>query len=226
MTLAALPVRFYGGPVDASIELDSAATAFLVVDCDGDQGPKRNAVIEQSIAPALAAARRAGMKVLYLYEAAYGTGGPREIGSRLRAAAGRPPLAPGGWKPYPRPYASSIAPRPEEPELPKDNRDGFTGVHADRFLKTWGVDTIVAVGFALTSCLYHTCLGAKDRNYRVVMLRDCTCPPGASEFPDTLDETSAEGGWMRFAFIRLFEAKVGFTSTSCEFIHACEDSLA
>jgi nicotinamidase-related amidase len=219
-----LPVRFYNGPADVTIDLDPAATALMIVDCDGEFDRRRGAVIEEHIAPALAAARRIGMKVFYFYEASYGIGGPRDIYHHLHAAAGQGVLAPSGWKPAPRPYTPSIAPRPEEPEIPKDNRDGFTGVHADRFLKTWGIDTLIAAGFALASCLYHTCLGAKDRNYRVVLLRDCTCPPGVSEFPDTLDAGNPEGGWMRFAFLRLFEAKVGFTSTSREFIRACADA--
>lgn len=115
-------------------------------------------------------------------------------------------------------------PRPNEPEFPRDDRNGFSGVHADRFLKTWGIDAIIAGGFAMTSCLYHTCLDARDRNYRVVMLRDCTCPPGVPEFPDTIDARNPEGDWVRFTFLRLFEAKVGLTSTSPEFVRACADA--
>jgi hypothetical protein len=137
MATAPLPVRFEGSSPGASLTLDPSRTAFMVVDCDGDLGAARNAVVEERIAPALRAARGDGMRVFYFYEASYGVGGPLDVANTLRHAWSKPPLAPPGWKPAPRPYRACIVPREDEPELPKDNRDGFAGVHADRFLKSW-----------------------------------------------------------------------------------------
>lgn len=108
-----------------------------------------------------------------------------------------------------------------EAEFQKANRNGFVGTFADQYLRTWQIETLVFTGFSLKSCLYHTCVGAQERNYRVVALRDCVCPPGTKEYQDTLDASNPEGGWMRFAVLRLIETNVGYTSTSQAFVQAC-----
>lgn len=46
------------------------------------------------------------------------------------------------------------------------------------------------------------------------MLRDCT---NSTEFPDTVDPSNPEGGWLRFVFLRMYETDIGYTSTSSEF---------
>lgn len=56
---------------------------------------------------------------------------------------------------------------------------------------------------------------------RVVLLRDCTRPPGTKEFIDTLDPDNPEGGWVRFVFLRIFETNRGYTSTLAELTAAC-----
>jgi hypothetical protein len=66
-------------------------------------------------------------------------------------------------------------------------------------------------------------LGARDRNYRVIMLRDCTTPPGVHEYADTRDATHPEAGWMRAVFVRQYETNIGFTSTATEFVAAARD---
>ena len=53
MATAPLPVRFEGSSPGASLTLDPSRTALMVVDCDGDLGAARNAVVEERIAPAL-----------------------------------------------------------------------------------------------------------------------------------------------------------------------------
>jgi nicotinamidase-related amidase len=119
-----------------------------------------------------------------------------------------------------------IAPRDTEPEFQKADRNGFRDTFADQYLKSWGIETLIAVGFSLRSCLYHTCIGALEHGYRVVMLRDCTSPPGTKEFSDTVDKSNPEGGWVRFVFLRIFETNEGYTSTSREFVQACQQATA
>lgn len=215
-----LPVRFYGGP-DRAIQLQVASTAFMLVDCDSGS----EEVIGGRIAPALAAARRLGLRVFHFHEDAYGIGGPRDItreliGVRNGKELPRDLLDRPQWRSVRPAYHPSIAPLETEPDFPKESKDGFETTNADYYLKSWGIETIIATGFALRSCLYHTCMGARHRNYRVILLRDCTTPSGAGEFPDTLDPSNPEGGWMRFAFIRQFETNIGYTSTAAEFIVA------
>jgi hypothetical protein len=59
-------------------------------------------------------------------------------------------------------------------------------------------------------------------NYRVILLRDCSNPPGEIEFPDTLDASLPEGGWVNRMMLRQFEHLIGFTTTSAEFVASCK----
>ena len=88
-------------------------------------------------------------------------------------------------------------------------------------VETGAIDTVIAAGFRLPCCLYQTCLGARMHNYRVILLRDCTCPPGSLESAETLDPMNPEGGWTRYVFLRWFETLVGYTATGREFVEAC-----
>jgi nicotinamidase-related amidase len=184
MAQVELPVRFFSrGLVASRLWLDTAKTAFMVV--DSDVGLQADPVIEDHLAPALATARQTGIRVFYFHPDADGVGGPHDITRELHGArhhAGvpefgleKPPWR--SWQPF---YPAAIAPMADEPDFPKSRKDGFETTNADYYLKSWGIDTLIAVGFALGSCLYHTCMGARHRNYRVVMLRDCTTPPGLS----------------------------------------------
>jgi nicotinamidase-related amidase len=225
-----LAVRFFSGELVSSvISLDTAKTAFVVV--DSDVGLQTDIVIEKHLAPALATARQTGIKVLYFHPDADGVGGPQDVTRELHGTRHHSDLPElffdkPQWRSWQPTYPASIAPLLGEPDFPKSSKDGFETTNADYYLKSWGIDTLIAVGFALRSCLYHTCMGARHRNYRVVMLRDCTTPPGSGEFPDTRDETNPEGGWMRFVFLRQFETNIGYTSTSVEFQKACGSPTA
>ena len=215
-----LPVRRHDHTPSLTLDFDPSRAALVLVDCDGDLHPARRTVVRQAIAPVLEAARLGGVRVLFLHQSAYGTGGPRDVTRGLVGIDPAAPADPSDWKPSQPRYDPAIAPRFDEPDLPKFRQDGFNGSHADYYLRSWNVDTIIAVGFWLKCCLFLTCHGARWRNYRVVLLRDCTCPPGAGEDPDTLDPGNPEGGWMRFVFLRVFETVIGYTSTSAEFIAA------
>jgi len=218
-----LPVRRYNVDPSMTLTLDPSHTALMLIDCDGARDDARLGVIRSAIAPTLRAARQIGLRVVYVHDSAYGTGGPHDVTRSLVDVEEVPPADRPHWKPKQPTYDPSIAPRPDEPELPKSRQSGFEGTHVDYYLKTWGVDTIVTVGFWLKCCLFLTCIEARWRNYRVIMLRDCTCPPQASEYPDTLDPNNEQGGWMRFVFIRMFETLIGYTSTAGEFAAACRD---
>lgn len=215
MPRIALPVRQQDKTLTLSLETER--TAFLLVDCTDNQRGVRLEVVRTTIAPALRVARSAGLRPVYLYEAGHGTGGPGDV---LREVAGTS-LLPGGWKPSQPAFDPSIVPCPEEPVLEKWHYDGFAEGHIDYYLRTWNVDTVIAVGFRLPCCLFQTCLGARTHNYRVILLRDCTCPPGSIESADTQDTSNPEGGWTRYVFIRWFEHLVGYTATSADFISAC-----
>jgi len=79
------------------------------------------------------------------------------------------------------------------------------------------------VGYSRRACLHYTCAEAVGRNYRVILLRDCSNAPGEIEMPDTLDDSLPEGGWINRITLRNFEHLIGYTSTAAEFIQSCEN---
>ncbi|CAG7637119.1 isochorismatase family cysteine hydrolase [Paenibacillus allorhizosphaerae] len=206
-----LPVRKYKVDPGLQIEWTPQKTAFLLVDCDESSGNR--SVVENPICHSLRLARSLGMPIVYLYNAIQGVGGPHDVTRRIHGLH----ELDNSWKPLNPSYNPLIAPLPVEAVIPKSGKDGFHGTVLDYYLKTWEVDTIIAVGFHLKSCLFHTCMSARHHNYRVILLRDCT---DSFEFPDTTDPHNVEGGWMRFVFLRLFETDIGYTSTSTEFLNS------
>ncbi|PYE56377.1 nicotinamidase-related amidase [Deinococcus yavapaiensis KR-236] len=200
-----------------------ARLALVLVDCDGGgHGRYDQATKLDVIAPALHAARSAGVKVVYLHNAPGGEGGPRNVHRELHGLReGKERLGPPGWKPLRPSYLPELAPTELEPEFQKAHQNGFRDTALDAYLRSWDVDSLVLVGFSLKSCLYHTAWAAQERNYRVIVLRDATCPPGAKEFPDTLDPSLEEGGWTRHVLLRLLETNVGYTATSRDWLDAC-----
>lgn len=223
MAILYLPVRWYrDGQQCETRALDVERTAFMLVDCDGGEG---NPVVEHFIAPALAAARQIGMKVIFIHNDFTLVDDPgsikREIhGTRLGDVTARDRAAPAVRAVAARPsYAPSIAPLEHEPDFPKREWSGFHETFVDYHLRTYSIQTLIAVGFSQRACLYQTCVGAVEHNYRVVMLRDCTY---SGEYPDTVDATNPEGGWLRFVMLRNFETIIGYTSTSPEFVEACQ----
>lgn len=226
-----LPVRWWSDVGDfahATLALPVARTAFVLVDVDGgapgryDQRTKLDV-----IAPALHAARRAGVRVTFVHNAPGGEGGPRNIHRELHGTReGRERLGPSGWKPVRPTYLPELAPRDDESEFQKAHQNGFRDTALDAHLRSWGVETLVMAGFSLKSCLYHTAWAAQERGYRVIVLRDGTCPPGTKEFADTRAERLAEGGWTRHVLLRLLETNVGYTALGAAFASACEAACA
>lgn len=200
-----LPVKKYNADPNLRINIVLANTALLLVDCD--ESSADNKIVENQIHKALITARDVGMKVVYLYNAIHGVGGPKDVTTRIHGLD----YLEKSWKPLIPVFNQTIQPLESEAVIPKSHKDGFNGTMLDYYLKTWNIDTIIAAGFHIKSCLFHTCIGARHNNYRVIMLRDCT---NSFEFPDTLDSDNPEGGWLRFVFLRMYETDIGYTSTS------------
>jgi nicotinamidase-related amidase len=211
-----------------TLRLPVDRVALVLIDCDGifdpasyDYHTKVNVVT-----PALQAARRIGMPIVYFHNAPGGEGGPSNINRELhglREAKERLGLS--GWKPFHPRYDDRIAPHDQDAQFQKAHRNGFRDTFADQYLRTWGIDTLLMAGFSLKSCLYHTCAGAHEHNYRVIVLRDGVCAAGTKEYPDTLDPNNPEGGWMRFVMLRLIETNIGYTTLSAELISATDRTL-
>ncbi|HEX6384201.1 MAG TPA: isochorismatase family protein [Anaerolineae bacterium] len=220
----ALPVRFTGNseeqPAFATLNLEVGRTVFLLVDCDGDCGPLCNAVVEDNIAPALEAARAVGIRGVFLYGEPLPDGCFSIAQELHRSRRGRQP-APAAWRPAQPTWTDTIAPRKDEAVIGKCAQGGFGNSYLDRYLRTHGIENILATGFSFKSCLFYTLVGAFERNYRVIFLRDGTDPPGSNEFPDTVDHSLPEKGWVWLVLTRLIEDHLGYSSTCRELIAAC-----
>ena len=232
MTALNVPVRWYAGPGTyngqtydeaghrfATLELELERTAFMIVDSDSGPG---NPYVENGIAPALAAARKIAMHVLYIHNDFSLADEPGSIKRELHgtrwgvpSAAERPAPARAPVKPN---YSPSIQPLAHEPDFPKREWSGFHETHTDYHLRCHDIKTLIAVGFSQRACLYQTVAGAVEHNYRVIMLRDGT---HSGEYADTVDDSLEEGGWLRKIMFRNFEHVIGYTSTSAEFAEAC-----
>jgi nicotinamidase-related amidase len=231
MTTLNLPVRWYAGGgtykgramVEGhqfdDLELELQRTAFMIVDSDCGAGSEH---VEEGIAPALAAARQVGMHVIYIHNDYSLCDEPGSIKREIHGTRWGNPTegerrSPAREPVQPR-YSPSILPLPHEPDFPKREWSGFHETHVDYHLRCHDIQSLIAVGFSQRSCLYFTCAGAVEHNYRVVMLRDCT---SSGEYPDTVDDSIEEGGWLRKVMLRNFEHVVGYTSTSSQFVAAC-----
>ena len=226
-----IPVRYYKdfpGGYDHAYEMLSlplAECAMLLVDVDGKAA---NPTTENLIAPALTAARQAGLRVAYVHNDLRLVADPGnvvgEFWGKTKYADGANAL--NYWRElgpdYAPEYLDCVRPGPEEPNFPKWIWSGFHDTFLDQHLRSWGTRTLIVVGYSRRACMHYTCSDAVGRNYRVVLLRDCS--NGAEiEFPDTVDESLPEGGWLNKIVLRNFEHLIGYTSTSAEFVAACAD---
>lgn len=240
-SLLTLPVRYYcrypfdnpRGLVDASEDLALDSTAFVLVDVYGkgfDVGdpmpefphlflselhPVQSEIVRNGIRPALDAARNLGLPVVYVenrwHPAAWQN-------SALAGVVARTESGHIGTfdeiyvgSDY-NDYSSVIAPKKSDYIVEKTMYDGFFRTTLDTLLRNLGVRNLIMAGFTADICLLNTAIGALDHNYKVVVLRDCVL---GAEFADTVADMSV----TRWA-VRYYEAMVGFTSTSQEFITA------
>lgn len=223
-----IPVRFTSTTEtqyeNTTITLDTCRTAFLLVDCNGDCGSLCNAVIENQIAPTLHAIRTIDIKAIYLYGEPL-PDGHRSVPGELHWKRRNQEQSQVSWRSSQPTWSPSIAPKNDEPTIAKSAQSGFVNTYLDRYLRAWGINTILAVGFSFKSCLFYTLVDAFDLNYRVIFLRDGTDPLGTNEFPDTINPSLPEGGWVRLVLTRLIEDHLGYSSTCNDIIAACKEVI-
>lgn len=225
MGILNIPVRYYRDfppHYDYAYEilsLKSEETAFLLVDVDGGS----NSITEKFIVPALTAAREIGLKVAYVHNDLRLVADPGNIVFEIWGKTKG--MKPESWRrnqDFKPTYIPAVAPKENEPNFPKWAWSGFHHTMLDQHLRSWGIKTLIAVGFNQRACLHYTCVDAVYRNYRLILLRDGT---RAAEQPDTVNEELEEGGWIGKITLRNFEHLIGYTSTSAEFIGACQAIL-
>ena len=224
-----IPIRYYKDYLGAyeygyeTLALSLNTCALLLLDVDGSAA---NSTTEQYIAPALEAARDVEMRVAYVHNDLRLVADPGnivgEVWGKTKGNAGN---GIGTWMEMDQfvpTYLPCVKPRQEERNFPKWIWSGFHNTFLDQHLRAWGIQTLFVVGYSRRACLHYTCAEAVGRNYRVILLRDCSNAPGEIEMPDTVDRNLPEGGWVNRITLRNFEHLIGYTSTAAEFIKAME----
>ena len=111
-------------------------------------------------------------------------------------------------------YSKTIEPHEEDYFVRKHTHSGFFDTRLDTLLRNIGCKTLICAGFALDMCLGTTMIDALWRNYRVVLLRDCT---RAFEIPGIDLQKSWTKRWILYV-----ECAIGCTATAQQWIGACQ----
>jgi len=184
------------------LTIDPAEAAVIVVDMLNDFAAPEGmfaragipiAAIRATVEPTsrvLAAARRAGMLVLYqkmeFASDLSNAGGPDApnltkhlplgIGDRVQAPDGREGriLVEGTWNTE---ILSELTPHPGDLILSKHRYSGFYETPLDKVLRDAGIGTLVFTGCTTSVCVESTLRDAFYRDYRCLLLSDCTAEP-------------------------------------------------
>lgn len=212
--------------------------------CPGEAAdwvPMAHEIIRDRIAPAMNAARKAGVAVFHLAQPAYAHKYPMyaEIAADPQLRCPDPPV----------PFEGCLRPRSRDRQWADEYGAKFPGpvweTHREVFdiaaavrplgaepvitdgwqlnglCRRLGIHTLVYVGFMADLCLVNIPGAIREMSgkfaYTCIVLRDCTT---AYEFADT-----HEGRWMTLAAIRLIETGLGYSASSAAFIAACHDAL-
>jgi nicotinamidase-related amidase len=228
------PPESYLGYAEENLQLPLEQTAFLLIDVyglgysPGEPEPERPAlfykgsteierrIIVDHIKPALEAARKIGMPIIYVNNANQNVAAQHsEFGSVLVRTHGLSVEERWETDPVEFRFSKIIEPKPGEYIVRKQMYSGFFETCLESLLRNLKIKNLIAVGFAANACLQATLTDALYRNYRTILLRDCTA---AMEYHDTINEQSITANVIRFV-----EAFLGYTATSQNFVHSCKE---
>jgi ureidoacrylate peracid hydrolase len=221
------------------ITIDPARTAVIVVDMQNDFAAKggmfdRAGVdisgAQKAIAPiakVLAAARQAGLKVIYLkmgYRPDLSDLGTPDSVNRtrhLRFGVGQKIRAPDGRESrvlirdtWDTDIVSELKPESGDIVIYKTRFSGFYQTDLDAMLKKLGIEYLIVTGVTTSICVESTVRDAMFRDYLCVMLADCMSEPIGHDLPRTNHQASLLNaevlfGWVSDSeeFIRAFAVK-------------------
>jgi ureidoacrylate peracid hydrolase len=245
MTQISLPIRHYRlfpaaaphGETDQIEVFDSEETALLLIDVyHAAEDPTAQElvhsawdeefwrIVDDRLVPLIAAARRAGLPVVYamnsaprigLERSAYGRCFHESLGFDPAVDFTEPNVDPLEFQRgdlVQLSIPSQIAPEPDDYYVRKHTYSGFFETRLDSVLRNLGARTLICAGFATDCCILFTLADAVFRGYRPILLRDCTL---GSELPDEI---------ATFARTRRtvssIEAFIGPSATSADAIRA------
>jgi ureidoacrylate peracid hydrolase len=85
--------------------------------------------------------------------------------------------------------------------LYKNRYSGFHGTDLDRTLRARGIQTLIVVGATTSICVESTVRDATFRDYRCLVVEDCTAEPIGAELPRTNKQASLLALELLFAWI-------------------------
>jgi nicotinamidase-related amidase len=152
-------------------------------------------IVDERLVPVIAAARSAGLPIVYamnsapriaLDRSAYGRCFADSLGFDPEVDFAEPDVDPleyhrGG--PIQLVIPPRIAPEPHDYYVRKHTYSGFFETRLDSVLRNLGAQALLCAGFAADCCVLFTIADAVFRGYRPILLRDCTL---ASELPDEI----------------------------------------
>ena len=218
------------------ITIDTAKTAVIVVDMQNDFGSKGGmfdragidiSIIQRAVAPTalvLAAARKAGIKIVYLkmaFQPDLSDMGLRDSPNWIahhHAGVGTTVRAPNGaesrilirdtWN---TDIVNELKPEPADIVIYKHRFSGFYQTDLDSKLKGLGTRYLIFTGCTTSVCVESTFRDAMFRDYSPVLLADCTGEPAGYGLSRSNHEAS---------LFLIVERNFGWVSSSEEFIRA------
>jgi ureidoacrylate peracid hydrolase len=221
-TAAEITVAARPGP----LTLDPSSTAVIVVDMQNEFGSEGGmferagipidgiqAVVEPT-SRVLAAARAAGMKVVYLrmqFEPDLSNAGAPDAPNRVRHAifgvgSESCVLIRDTWGTE---ILAELAPEEGDVVVAKHRFSGFFETELDAMLKEAGVATLVFTGCTTSVCVDSTLRDAFFRDYKCLLLADCTAEPLGGDLARTNHE----------ATLLVVEALFGWVGRSDDLLH-------
>ena len=220
-----------------AVDLDLAKTVVMVVDMQNDFGSKGGmfdrsgfdiSIVQRAIPPTakvLAAARSAGIKIVYLkmgfrpdLSDMGAPGSPNRahlhhigVGTITRAPNGAESriLVRDTWNTE---IVDELRPEASDIVLYKNHYSGFFQTDLDKRLKRLGTRTIIFTGCTTSVCVESTLRDAMFRDYSPVLLADCSGEVVGCDLPRGNHEAS----------VLLIQERFGWVSTSDEFVRALQ----
>ncbi|MGI9164902.1 MAG: cysteine hydrolase family protein [Pyrinomonadaceae bacterium] len=220
------------------IAIDAAKTAVIVVDMQNDFGAEGGmfqragidiSMIQAAVAPTakvLAAARKEGIKVIYLkmaFKPDLSDAGPSDsarfarrlkifkFGTRIKSPNGADSriFIRDTWN---TDILPELTPKAEDIVLYKHRFSGFYQTELDSILKRLGIKHLIFTGCTTSVCVESTIRDAMFRDYEPVLLADCTGEPIGYGLPRSNHEAS----------LLTIQVSFGWVSNSNDFIKGLE----
>ena len=156
------------------LSIDPKTSALLVMDFQRtivDGHTSEPVTLLERTADLIAAARKAGMKVVYVvvgFRSGYPEVSPRNLSFGAIRSSGRFLEASAGSEVH-----LTVAPKPDDVVVTKHRVSAFAGTDMDMVLRANGIDTLILSGIATSGVVLSTIRHAADADYRLLVARDC-----------------------------------------------------